>query len=614
MCGIAGYIGTRRPTDAQVAACLDSLRHRGPDGSGVYRHVAPDGRHVCLLHTRLSIIDLDERSAQPMRRDTAALVFNGEIYNYLEVRRELAKDGTRFGTQSDTEVLLAALCRDGTGALDRLEGMWALAWYDEATGALLLSRDRFGEKPLLLHETPDGLYFASEAKAIAVLAGRSLVPDLHQLRRHLALGYRALYKTPRTYFLGLRELGSGQVLAVGPGQAARADRYWTPSPRIEPDMSFAEAVAGARQRLLRSMEIRLRADVPLAFCQSGGVDSCSLLSMAKRVFGYDVHGFTVVNADERYDEWDLVARTVRELGIRHTAIPVETGNFLCNLRRIVRSHDAPPCTISYYAHWLLIRSVAANGYKISISGTAADELFSGYYDHHAMYLAEVYGTPDFEPALANWEAHIRPIVRNPLLQDPLAFVKNPNQRDHLFDRSDRYAALLREPFHEAFREERYTGGLLRNRMLNELFVETIPPPLREDDLNAMHFSVENRSPYLDRDLFDFCNAIPTRHLIGDGYNKKVLREAMRGITPDCVLDERRKVGFNAPLFDFLDVADPAVRAELLADGPIFDLVDRPGVARMLEPGRLSNADSKFLFSFVAAKLFLEEFAGAPGRP
>jgi asparagine synthase (glutamine-hydrolysing) len=356
------------------------------------------------------------------------------------------------------------------------------------------------------------------------------------------------------------------------------------------------------------MELRLRSDVPLAFCQSGGVDSSSLISIAKRVFGYDVHGFTVVNSDERYDEWDIVQQTISELGLRHTAIPVETGDFLCNLRALVKAHDAPLCTISYYAHWLLIKAVASHGYKVSVSGTGADELFTGYYDHHLMYLAEMYGTQQFEGALANWERHIKPLVRNPLLQDPLAFVKNPGQRGHIFLDADKYSALLTKPFVEEFTEERFTEGLLRNRMLNELFVETIPPSVREDDLNAMGFSIENRSPYLDRELCEFCYAIPTQHLIGDGYNKKVLREAMRGITPDCVVDERRKVGFNAPLFDFLDITDAGVRGELLAESPVFDVIDRTGVAAMLEPGRLSNADSKFLFGFVAAKIFLEEFA------
>lgn len=608
MCGIAGYIGAAPPPDEALAACLESLRHRGPDGSGTFRAVTPDGRHLRLAHSRLAIIDLDARAAQPMRRGPLTAVFNGEVYNYLELRAALAARGRAFATASDTEVLLAALEDGGEAALDSLEGMWAFACFDERDGGLLLCRDRFGEKPLFLLEAPHGLYFASEVKALAALRGGWPRPNLRQLRRGLVTGYRTLFKSGDTFFEGVRELEPGTLLRVGPGGGASLRRYWTPVFAEEPDMTFAEAVDGARRLLLRSMELRLRADVPLAFCQSGGVDSNSLISMARRVFGYDVHGFTVVNSDERYDEWPLVERTVRELGIRHTAIPVQTGGFLPNLELMVRQHDAPVCTISYYAHWLLIRAVAERGYKVAVSGTGADELFTGYYDHHLMFLAELHGGPLFAKALADWTAHAGPLVRNPLLQDPLAFVKNPAQREHITLDAEKYSALLTQPFAEDFAELRLTPGLLRNRMLNELFVETVPPILREDDLNSMAFSIENRSPYLDRELCEFCNRIPVRHLMGGGYNKRVLREAMRGILPDCVADERRKVGFNASLFDFLDIGDPAVRSRLLEQSPVFDVVDRAGVEGMLRPGRLSNADSKFLFSFVAAKLFLEAFS------
>ena len=373
-------------------------------------------------------------------------------------------------------------------------------------------------------------------------------------------------------------------------------------------MDFDQAVTGAKEKLIRSMELRLRSDVPLAFCQSGGVDSSSLISIAKQVFGYDVHGFTVVSEDARYDEWDIVSETIDKLGLKHTVIPVDTSNFLPNLREIIRYHDAPVYTISYYAHWLLARSVAEHGYKVSVSGTAADELFSGYYDHHALYLASLRGTDGYEPALANWNKHIKPIVRNPILQDPEVFVKYPGQRKHIYLDRDRLNTCIKQTFDEDFFEQRYCDSPLRDRMLNELFKESVPVILHEDDLNAMYFSIENRSPFLDRGLFDFCYSIPTRHLISDGYNKVILREAMRGIAPDCVLDNRRKIGFNAPLFDFLDIATPSVREELLADSPIFDVVRRDKIKAMLQPGHISNSNSKFLFSFIGCKMFLEEFS------
>jgi asparagine synthase (glutamine-hydrolysing) len=300
---------------------------------------------------------------------------------------------------------------------------------------------------------------------------------------------------------------------------------------------------------------------------------------------------------------------VRELGVRHTAIPVRPDNFLARLREQVRYHDAPVYTITYYAHWMLQEAVAAHGYRISVSGTAADEIFTGYYDHHLAYLAEVKGERAlYERSKRAWQEHIRPIVRNPHLQNPDLFVADPGFREHIFMDAYGFAAYLTSPWAEAFREERYAESVLRNRMLNEIFRETTPVILHEDDLNAMYYSVENRSPFLDRDLFEFCQSIPGRHLVRDGRAKAVLRDAARGFAPQALLDNRRKVGFNAPIFDFLDVRDPVVRREVLAESPVFDLIRREKIEKLLERPDLPNSESKFLFYFLTTKLFLEEFS------
>ena len=584
------------------------MRRRGPDGSGHARFRTPAGREVALLNTRLAILDLDPRAAQPFRVGGRHITYNGELYNYRELRGELEREGWGFRTTSDTEVALTAVAAWGWEALDRFEGMWALAVYDEADGSLTLSRDRFGEKPLFLARQGGGLVFGSEVKHVQALLEQPLRPDLEHVRRYLVNGYKALYKGAATFFEGLSELPPGTTLHIAADGSERLERYWRLAPRPDDAMGFDEAVAGTRERLVRAVALRLRADVPLAFCLSGGVDSTALAAVARRECGFDVHGFTVVMDDERYDERDAVARTVQELGIRHTEVPVHSGAFLPELRELVRYHDAPVYTITYFAHWRLLRAVAAGGYEVSVSGTAADELYSGYYDHHLLYLAAVRGdAPRHAAALAAWEREVRPLVRNPYLSDPELFVRDPGFRDHIFLDADGYAAALhggRRP--EPFAEERYGGDLLRDRMLNELLHEVVPPLLHEDDLNAMYWSVENRSPFLDRELAEFAYTIPTRHLVRDGRAKAVLREAVRGIAPAHVLDSPRKVGFNAPIETLLDAADPAVRAEALADGPIWEIVRRDAVEALLDRRAHDNADSKFLFYVLSAKLFLEE--------
>jgi asparagine synthase (glutamine-hydrolysing) len=608
MCGIAGYHGRTPLRQERIDACLGLMGRRGPDHRA-FREWSRDGTHSWLLHSRLSIIDFDARSNQPLSFESLSIAFNGELYNYIERRAELRREGVELRTQSDTEVLLATVRRYGWSALDRCEGMWAFALYDESDASLTLCRDRFGEKPLYILRDDGGVYFGSEIKFLVALSGKKPAVNYEHLWRYLVNGYKALYKKPAGFFLEIEEIPAASMLRIDRDLAEQTRRYWHAQFEPREQMSFAEAVDGTRSRLTRSMELRLRADTPLAFCMSGGVDSSALISIAKRTLGYDVHGFTIVNTDKRYEESEMVELSVRELELRHTAIPVDTAAFLQGMRELVRYHDAPVYTITYYAHWLLMRSIAQAGYRICVSGTGADELFTGYYDHHLAYLLEVRGDAELHArSVAAWQEHILPLVRNPHLRDADLFVRDARFRDHIYLDAPGFAKYLRFPWFEPFEESVYTTSLLRNRMLNELFHESVPVILHEDDLNAMYFSIENRSPFLDRALCEFCNTIPTRHLIRDGRAKAVLREAARGIAPDAIVDNRRKVGFNAPILDFLDVSDLRVRRELLDDSPIFRWVDRAGIEQLIGKATLPNSESKFLFYFLNCKLFLEEFA------
>lgn len=610
MCGIAGYMGRTPLEDSVVQRTLPLMKRRGPDAQKACSFQIPSENHfITLLHSRLSIIDLEERSTQPFFYGDYCLAFNGEIYNYIELRSVLAKEGFVFKTTSDTEVLAAALSFWGEDALDKLEGMWAFAWYDTRSGDLLLSRDRFGEKPLYYHRNDRGeIFFGSEIKFIKSLKGSGFALNENHLKRYLVNGYKSLYKQPENFFQGIAEVRPGHCLKLNVRLESKEYNYWPVRYHIDDSITFEDAVKTTREKLIRAVELRLRSDVPLAFCMSGGVDSNALISIAKRVLNYDVHGFTIMNEDERYEEKDLVNASVKALGIEHTAIPLDTSGFLENMRELVRHHDAPVYTSTFYVYWLLQQAMAEKGYKISISGSAADELFSGYYDHHLFYLRDIQDKPElFSQSLANWQKHIQPIVRNPYLQNFDTFIKNPEERGHIYLDAEYFSTFLTKPWSEDFFEETYrTDGLLKNRMLNELFHEATPIILHEDDSNAMYFSIENRSPFLDRDLFEYANAIPTEHLIHDGAAKAILREAVRGIAADEVMDNRRKVGFNVPIHSLVTLDDPGTRKALLADSPIFDYLRRDKIETLIEESRFPNSKSKFLFYFISAKLFLEE--------
>jgi asparagine synthase (glutamine-hydrolysing) len=339
---------------------------------------------------------------------------------------------------------------------------------------------------------------------------------------------------------------------------------------------------------------------------SGGVDSNALISIAAREKGYDVHGFTIVNSDERYDEIDLVKKAVSDLGISHTSVELEKNNFLEDLKTLIIAHDSPVYTISYFLHWKLMKAISQKGYKVSISGTGADELFTGYYDHGNLFLESIYNKNElFEKELAGWKKNHLPYVRNKYLSDPYLYIKNPKFREHIYDDSKIFSKFLNKQWSEDFTETNYGLSLLRNRMLNELFCEIVPVILHEDDLNAMYFSIENRSPFLDRRLFEAAYSIPEKHLIQDGIKKSVLRDAVRSIVPQEIINNPKKVGFNAPIEDLLDINDSDVREFVLDNTQIFDFINKSKVEKLIKKKVLLNSESKFMFNFINVKLFLD---------
>jgi len=603
MCGIAGYIGKTPIDQFRIPPTLDLMHNRGPDHRDYL--VFNDGDlQVVLLHTRLSIIDLDERANQPFTIGDNTLIYNGEIYNYVELREQLEQKGVTFRTESDTEVLLQCYVQYGEECVNRFEGMWSFAIYDRKKTKLFMSRDRFGEKPLYYYSTADGVFFASEVKFIRSLTGSKLTVNKQHLLRYMVNGYKSLYKTEDTFFVGVKELPYACNLVIDHDLNTKITQYWVPKwmPR---EMSMPKAIEEFKQSLLHGVKIRLRADVPLAFCLSGGIDSASITSIAARVFNYDVATFSILDRDERYNEYDNIRATVDDLGCKNTIIEIPEGKLFTRLKTLVQYHDAPVYTISYYIHSFLSEAIANSNYRVACSGTGADELITGYYDHFNLYLYEMRHSPDYPRYLEEWRRHPGHFVRNPYLQNPELYFNQPDFRGHIYLNNDVFEKLLKADFHEDFTETVYADSLLRSRMMNELFHEGTRVILHEDDLNSMFYSIENRSPYLDSRLHEISYSIPNEYLIQDGYGKYILREAVKGILNEKVRTDRRKVGFNASFNSLVDLSKKENRDYLLENGKIFELIDRDKIEPLLYINPMPNSYSKFMFYFLNAKIFLE---------
>lgn len=624
MCGIAGTIGPSLPPPEARDAALALLHHRGPDARGSIEVRLHAGRSAWLGSTRLSIIDPDPRSGQPFAVDPVhVLVFNGELYNHREIAGMLAGGRAALRTSGDTEVMGRLLAERGLDGLRDAEGMWALALLDRRDGSLLLVRDRFGEKPLYLVRDGACVHFASEIKALAALRGRRFRVAADRVRRFLVHGYRGVHLDPGSpsFFMDVEAVPPGGAVRIDPGGRVTALPWWSAADaagRAGTDdggvsrrgaRDRAEIVAEVQAALVHAVRLRLRADAPVACLLSGGVDSNAIAGIARRALGRDLPTYTFSVDDPRYDETPLATAAAQALGLPNRRVGFRPGNFLPRLRALVHEHDAPVLTLASVCHRLLLDAIAEDGVRVILSGIGGDELFTGYFEHHNGYLAAIRDRPDqYEAAAEAWRRHVRPITRNPLLADPDLFVRNPVERAHLHLGADEFAAMVPGVDPAPWRDRSYHAVPLRNRMLNDLLHEVVPTILHEEDLNAMHVSVENRAPLLDRRLFEVAAGIPTVELVRDSFTKSVMRDALRGLVDDAVLDSRRKVGFNAPFRALIDPADPATRAELLADGPIFELVDRQRITRLLDDPAPPNSRSKFLFSFASCRLFMDTFA------
>jgi len=607
MCGIAGYFGKHLISKVNINRTLQKMRQRGPDFSNYFSKSYPNNLFIYLLHSRLSIIDLHSRSNQPFIIGDDIIIFNGEIYNYLELKKHLLSKKVKLTTNSDTEILLQYYKIYGERCVDHFEGMWSFAIYNIKKQELFLSRDRFAEKPLYYYKNESGIFFGSEIKYLSCLSNKKFEPNFDMVNKFISLGYKSINKGKDTFFIEVKKLINAENLYCNNTFKLNIKKYWKPKIKINDKLSVNEVIENTKKLLIDSMRLRIRSDVPLAFCLSGGVDSSALASIAVKEFNCKIKTFSIIDTDDRYNEMSNINTTIKDLGCNSELIQLSKENFLENLKDLIQYHDGPVSTITQYIHSLLTSSINKNGYKVAISGTAADEIFSGYYDHFLLHLYSIKKSKSYQKNLSDWKEYISKFVRNSNFKDPDLYIKNPKFRNHIYDRSKEISQFLHKPYSNNFSEKIFTKNLFSNRRLNELFHENTPLILNEEDLNSMKYSIENRSPFLDKKLVEFAFSIPEAFLIQNGYGKYILRESLKGILNEKVRLDRAKKGFNASINSLINFEDKEVRDFLLnPSSPIFELVKREKVAKLFINKFTHNYQSKFIFYFISAKIFLEQ--------
>ena len=534
MCGIAGIAGGGGPDPALLQRMAAAMAHRGPDGEGVWHD-----DEVGLAHRRLAIIDLDPRSDQPFHLGPLHLVFNGEIYNYRELREELRGRGHQFRTEGDTEVLLHAWAEWGEGALERIDGMFAFAVWDDAERTLTLARDAFGEKPLHYAERGGRLVFASEIKALLADPAVEGRPDEAALGAYLA---RAALPLPgETFYADVRAVPAAHVLRWQDGRA-RLRQWWRPRP-VETPARYEDAVAELRELLRGSVSRRLRSDVPVGSSLSGGIDSSAVVGVASELAGdHRRHAFTARFPGFERDEWRYAAAVAEAAGVvEHHAVEPTADALLAELEALVRAHDEPINSTSIYAQWCVMRAAREAGVVVLLDGQGGDELLGGYQGM-AGYALRSAGAG----AVLRAPGSLRDVAYS------LAVERLPRAAARAWRRRVASPYATRAHVEAAARiEPPYLGWFggadpLRRELLLQAFVTSLPELLRYADRNSMAFSREVRLPLLDRRVAEYALSLPAAFLIRDGLTKRPLRDAVRGLVPELVLGRRDKVGYATP--------------------------------------------------------------------
>lgn len=551
MCGIWFSLGIKVEEDVMA-----SLAHRGPDGAG-WRVFSTAGGPLALGHRRLAIIDTSPAAAQPMSDPEGRfwLSYNGEIYNYLELRRELENSGHRFRTQSDSEVLLAAYMAWGVDCLNRLIGMFAFALYDVGAGKVILARDPFGIKPLFYSVLPQGVAAASEIKALLVLPDVDRKVDPQRLFSYLRHG--RLDHGQGTMYSAIRQVPAGHcaLIEIGTGRGFSVTGYWRPRATGACRLSHAEAAERLRELFLESIRIHLRSDVPLGILLSGGIDSSSILSAVRKILGPDapLPAFTYAAEDAAIDEESWSSTAARAAGATHHVIRIPSGHICNEIDDVIAHQDEPFASTSVYAQYRVFAAVRDAGLKLVLDGQGADEMLAGYPTYLSDRLISLISRGRFDKAMmlllrARQSGRARAALRT-----GAAFL--PPALDALGRR------LLGEPPVPAWLDRGWaesadaatlemvprSGNALHRRLLSTMSESSLPALLRYEDRNAMSWSVESRLPFLTVPMADFVLSLPEEQLIdGSGVTKAVFRAAMRGIVPDEVLDRRDKIGFATP--------------------------------------------------------------------
>ena len=548
MCGIAGFSQTNLTSSEKtttIEAMLNSIIHRGSDNSD-YKIVDD----TYLGHNRLSIIDLSNESNQPFTFKNLHLIFNGELYNYIEIREELILLGYTFGTNSDTEVLIKSFDAFGEKCIEKFMGMWSIVIYNAETKSIFCSRDRFGIKPFYYIHDETGFYFASEIKALKKCKTFDYKLNLNHIQRYLSLGF-VVYKD-ETFYNSIKSLPGSSNLTFENNKII-IEKYWTLE-KITKDSNYNKAKTNFLSLFKRSIDQHLRSDVKLGACLSGGIDSSSLVSIISKEYQQPLNTYNIYyDGKNETDERKWVNDVVNKYkNITPHYITPSDEEIVSSLKKIIYHQDGPIPSSGIMSQYFLFEKAHKDGIKVIIDGQGADEYLAGYFNFYPYFFSYLLK----RLKLKSYLTEVKLFSKNQNFNFKNKFLLHISSIKNCFIslekskkiefKSKKNILINKEPIQFSFESSKPKKSNSDEIFLQHLNLLILPNLLHYEDRNSMAFTIESRLPFLDHRLVEYTYSLPFNFKIKNGITKYILRDSMKSITPDSILERTDKKGFTTP--------------------------------------------------------------------
>ena len=605
MCGISGIFNFDG-ADVNPAAISEMNRiihHRGPDGEGVFTE-----NNIGIGSTRLAIIDLREISNMPLIDDSGryVIVFNGEIFNYIEIKKELRQKGYKFNTDSDTEVILNAYKEWGEECLHKLNGMWAFALWDKHEKTLFCSRDRYGIKPFYYYNSGSELVFASEIKQIL---SRGIDKTINDETVYDYLVFHFIDHTENTFFKHINKLQAGYKLTVKDNKLKVSRWYNLPEQNVLSDTK--NLYSDFYSLLYDSVRLRLRSDVEVGSCLSGGLDSSAIVCIMNEILHNENKSeiqktYTACYDDPLIDERPFVEEVIKQTKSESFYLFPEVNGFINDIDRLTYHQDEPYTGSTVYAQWSVFKKIHETGIKVVLDGQGSDEILLGYFSFFPFYLKRNLLNPvKFVAGFLNG-VNTTNLGYNKFTQNFIYFNSPFIRYRHVMKNS---GAMVTPDFitshnrRDVFDSMIGASSLQENRLSN-LWNISLPSLLRYEDRNSMAFSVEARIPFLDHRLVEYIFSIPFDKLIHKGWTKHVLRESLKGKIPEDIRMRKGKLAFSVPQKKWMNEIKDYISEVFTDDVRSGKYIDKNKITAMIQSG---NFNDKFLYRAFALEKWMKVF-------